>query len=370
MVESGDARASSCRLPIDRRAPLLPEIGDVLRRTARAPASTGRRRARRRGARRREPSLELRAAPGRPSTTSRCSSPATASTRRSTGRGSASSSLPERETGEAVFDFDALGRARPATSTTRRQHRRADRTPRARRGGTTGPFAAGELLGLSEVGIVGDPPPSRTRSSASSASSVWDGTRRGRGGPGLRRREGEDADPLPGRAALAPDRRPAEAHPVERRSWQGRPVGHRCAVGARSRVSRARRAPRLCKHPERPRHRGGRDGTSRHDVHRPVGRPAARRPRGEAAGLGLRRRRARLLGRPLRGRPGRCRPRLREGEARAAGAPRARLLGDRRPSRRPVRGRPDRRAPQGRSCRPTSGATASRRACGSAPPSG
>ena len=51
------------------------------------------------------------------------------------------------------------------------------------------------------------------------------------------------------------------------------------------------------------------DGASRHPVHRPVGRSADRGARREVRRLGLRRARARLLGRPLRGRQGARRPR-------------------------------------------------------------
>ena len=61
--------------------------------------------------------------------------------------------------------------------------------------------------------------------------------------------------------------------------------------------------------------------------------------------MGLRRARARVLGRPLRGRAGRRRLGLREGEARAARRPR--LLGARRAPRRAGGLRPDRRAPPG-----------------------
>ena len=65
--------------------------------------------------------------------------------------------------------------------------------------------------------------------------------------------------------------------------------------------------------------------------------------RAEGGGLGLRRPRARLLGRPLRGRQGGRRSRLREVRPRAAGAARPRRVGTRRAPRRPGRLRPDRR---------------------------
>ena len=63
--------------------------------------------------------------------------------------------------------------------------------------------------------------------------------------------------------------------------------------------------------------------------------------------LGLRRPRARVLGRPLRGRPGARRSRLRRGRSRRCSSEPPELLRDRRPPRRPGRLRPDRRAPPG-----------------------
>ena len=88
--------------------------------------------------------------------------------------------------------------------------------------------------------------------------------------------------------------------------------------------------------------------TTRHSVHRPVGRPTAHRARREGRRLGLRRPRAGLLGRPLRRRR-RARGRgLLPRAARAARAPRAERVDDRQPPDRPGRLRPDRRPPPGR----------------------
>ena len=104
---------------------------------------------------------------------------------------------------------------------------------------------------------------------------------------------------------------------------------------------------------------------TRHAVHRPVGRPAARRARREVRRLGLRRARARLLGRPLRRRRG--------ARATPATAPARRellerhglgVLGDRQPPRRPGGLRPDRRAPPGRAA---AGGLGRRRPRGRAP---
>ena len=127
----------------------------------------------------------------------------------------------------------------------------------------------------------------------------------------------------------------------------------------------ARGRPRPDHHRRRPR-RGGRRARTRRrrppgdrpteggSMSRPVtlftGQWAdlhARGARREVRGLGLRRARARLLGRPLRRRRGAERPRLLRRAARDPRAPRPGVLGDRQPPRRPGRMRPDRRAPQG-----------------------
>ena len=105
-----------------------------------------------------------------------------------------------------------------------------------------------------------------------------------------------------------------------------------------------------------------------HPVHRPVGRPAARRGREARLRLGLRRPRARLLGRPPRP-VALGRARLRRGQARAAREVRPQGLGDLEPPQGPGRlRRPDRPAPPRHPVATRSGATATRRACASAPP--
>ena len=95
-----------------------------------------------------------------------------------------------------------------------------------------------------------------------------------------------------------------------------------------------------------------------------MGRPAAGGARRQVRRLGLRRPRARLLGRPLRSRRGAGRRRLLPLQARAARAPRPRLLGDRRAPGRAGRVRPGRLAPSGR---PSGRRVGRRRSRGSAP---
>ena len=80
----------------------------------------------------------------------------------------------------------------------------------------------------------------------------------------------------------------------------------------------------------------------------------------KAGRLGLRRARARLLGRPLRGRPGRSPTRATQRRSASSSRRNPWLLGARRAPRRAGGLRPDRRAPPGRSSRPRSGATATR----------
>jgi len=81
--------------------------------------------------------------------------------------------------------------------------------------GATGPFDASELLGFSEVGIVGDPPSLAAALSDAFALEVWSGSVSGEGRLAF---VGEKARTLilahAGRPWL-PTGRPAEAHPVE-----------------------------------------------------------------------------------------------------------------------------------------------------------
>ena len=79
------------------------------------------------------------------------------------------------------------------------------------------------------------------------------------------------------------------------------------------------------------------NGTSRHALHRPVGRSTAGGARRQGLRLGLRRTRARLLGRSLRRRRGACRPGLRGRPPRDPGPPRPPVRCDLDASRRPGR---------------------------------
>ena len=123
--------------------------------------------------------------------------------------------LPNTETGDAVFDFtnwdakacyfhDPAGNIVELIA-----HRGVGET------GVTGAFTAGELLGVSEVGLVGDPPALTAVLERDLGLALWDGTVTGEGRLAF---VGEKARTLilccVGRSWL-PTGRPAEAHPVE-----------------------------------------------------------------------------------------------------------------------------------------------------------
>ena len=144
--------------------------------------------------------------------------------------------LPERETGELVFDFsfwDALAcyfHDPAGTIVELIAHRGISET------GATGPFRAEELLGLSEVGIVGDPSADAPLLERELGLEVWDGTVDGERSLAF---VGEQARTLilcrAGRPWL-PTGRPAEPWPVEL-VVAGEPAGE-VAVGAGSHVRR------------------------------------------------------------------------------------------------------------------------------------
>ena len=123
--------------------------------------------------------------------------------------------LSDPETGEAVFDFDAWEASAcyfhdPSSSIVELiAHRGLGEA------GTTGPFAPGELVGVSEVGLVCDPPPCAEALERKLGLGVWDGTVVGAGRLAF---VGEKARTLilcrAGRPWL-PTGRPAEAHPME-----------------------------------------------------------------------------------------------------------------------------------------------------------
>lgn len=123
--------------------------------------------------------------------------------------------LPDLETGEVVFDFtnwdaqacyfhDPAGNIVELIS-----HRGLGEV------GGSGAFAAGELLGVSEVGLVGDPPSLAEALERDLGLEVWSGTVSGEGRLAF---VGEKARTLilcrAGRPWL-PTGRPAEAHRVE-----------------------------------------------------------------------------------------------------------------------------------------------------------
>jgi catechol 2,3-dioxygenase-like lactoylglutathione lyase family enzyme len=123
--------------------------------------------------------------------------------------------LPDVESGDAVFDFtnwdgQAIYFHDPAGNIVELiAHSGIGEA------GTSGAFAAGELLGLSEVGVVCDPPALAAELERELGLEVWDGTVAGEGRLAF---VGEKARTLilcrPGRPWL-PTGRPAEAHPVE-----------------------------------------------------------------------------------------------------------------------------------------------------------
>jgi catechol 2,3-dioxygenase-like lactoylglutathione lyase family enzyme len=123
--------------------------------------------------------------------------------------------LSDPETGEAVFDFVAWEASAcyfhdPSGSIVELiAHRGLGEA------GTTGPFEPGELVGVSEVGIVCDPPPCAEALERELGLGVWDGTVVGAGRLAF---VGERTRTLilcrAGRPWL-PTGRPAEAHPME-----------------------------------------------------------------------------------------------------------------------------------------------------------
>ena len=132
--------------------------------------------------------------------------------------------LPDRETGDDAFNFtnwdaracyfhDPAGNIVELIS-----HRGLAAT------GAAGSFAATELCGISEVGLVGDPPALAAALAHELGLALWDGTTTGEGRLAF---VGEKARTLilcrAGRPWL-PTGRPAEAHPVEI-VLSGRPEG-------------------------------------------------------------------------------------------------------------------------------------------------
>jgi hypothetical protein len=123
--------------------------------------------------------------------------------------------LPDEETGDVVFDFDnwdakACYFHDPAGNIVELiAHHGVGEA------GAGGAFAAAELVGLSELGLVGDPAALRDELARELGLDLWDGTTEEPGRLGF---VGEKARTLilcpPGRGWL-PTGRPAEPHPVE-----------------------------------------------------------------------------------------------------------------------------------------------------------
>ena len=123
--------------------------------------------------------------------------------------------LPDPETGEVVFDFTSWDAKAvyfhdPAGSIVELIAHRG-----VGEGGRSGPFEAAELLGLSEIGLVCDPPSAVERLRCELGLELWDGSVDGEARLGF---VGEKARTLilcrAGRPWL-PTGRPAEAHAVE-----------------------------------------------------------------------------------------------------------------------------------------------------------
>lgn len=123
--------------------------------------------------------------------------------------------LPKQESGEVVFAFESWSARAcyfldPAENIVELiAHRGVDETR------VEGEFRASELVGLSELGLVGDPPAMAARLAEQLGLERWDGTV---GEPDRPAFVGERARTLilspPGRGWL-PTRRAAEPHPIE-----------------------------------------------------------------------------------------------------------------------------------------------------------
>ena len=124
--------------------------------------------------------------------------------------------LPDRESGEAVFDFDELGRARLLLPRSGQEHRRADRAPRDRRDrGDRRRSPAAELLGFSELGLVGDTPTMARVLRTELELEMWQGTVEEEGRLAFVGERGRTLILAPVGRGWLPTGRPAERHPLE-----------------------------------------------------------------------------------------------------------------------------------------------------------
>ena len=123
--------------------------------------------------------------------------------------------LPDSETGEPVFDFtnwdaEAVYFHDPAGSIVELiAHHGLGET------GATGAFAPAELLGVSEVGLVCDPPSLAGALERELGLEVWDGTVAGEGRLAFVGEKGRTLILCRAGRPWLPTGRPAEAHPVE-----------------------------------------------------------------------------------------------------------------------------------------------------------
>jgi hypothetical protein len=123
--------------------------------------------------------------------------------------------LPDEDTGEEVFDFEhwdarALYFHDPAGSIGELIAHRGLGTS-----GATGRFHPDELLGLSEVGIVGDPPLLANALAQTFALAVWSGSVSEEGRLGFVGEKGRTLILSRAGRPWLPTGRPAEPHPVE-----------------------------------------------------------------------------------------------------------------------------------------------------------
>ncbi|MGZ4282362.1 MAG: hypothetical protein ACXVFC_04760 [Gaiellaceae bacterium] len=123
--------------------------------------------------------------------------------------------LPDRETGEVVFDFQSWnGQAcyfhDPAGNIVELTAHRAIGATEA-----TGPFAGSELLGFSELGLVGDTPAMAGVLQEALQLQMWQGTVQEEGRLAFVGERGRTLILAPVGRGWLPTGRPAERHPVE-----------------------------------------------------------------------------------------------------------------------------------------------------------
>jgi catechol 2,3-dioxygenase-like lactoylglutathione lyase family enzyme len=149
--------------------------------------------------------------------------------------------LPERDSGEVVFDFsnwracacyfhDPTGNIVEVIA-----HRGIGETT------ATGPFAAGELLGFSELGLVGEPAPMAELLAHRLGLELWDGTVEGPRQLGFVGERSRTLILCPERRPWLPTGRPAEPYPVEA-VLSGSPEGEVLLEDSRYRVVRGGRS--------------------------------------------------------------------------------------------------------------------------------